>query len=206
MIRALLLILDPAANWEKIAKAQRGWLFIFLMHLFPLMVLTLGLETYALTHLGERRGITEAISKMPVDLAVRYGATELILNLLVIFLGAKLVQKMANNFHAQHTYHQCFTLLAYGLSPIFLGHILDAAPFLNTWACFGIGMALSIAVMYQGVPLMLQPDPAKALGLYFTVVLLMTVLAGLAHLISWLILQDQLNTQQWEKLRHSFGF
>ncbi len=206
MIRALLLILDPIASWEKILKAQRGVPFILLTHLLPLMVLTLGLETFALTRLGEQRGLFGAYTKIPVELAVRYGAAEMILNLLVVVLGAKLVQKIANNFRGEHTYRQCFTVLAYGLSPIFLGHFLDAAPFLNTWVCFGIGLVLSLAAMYQGVPLILRPDHAKALGLYFTVVVLVGVLATVAHLLSWLLLREDIDPAQWDRLRHSFGF
>ena len=205
MIRALLLILDPTATWEKIATAQRGYVFIFLGHLLPLMVITIGLEVFALSHLGERRGITEEFSKLPQTLALRYGAAEMVFNLLVILLGAKLVQKMANSFHAQHTYHQCFSVLACGLSPLFLGRILDAAPFLNTWVCFSIGMVLSVAALYQGVPLMLKPDPAKALGLYFVVVVLMSALAGVAHLLSLLVLHGDINSALFNKIRHSFG-
>lgn len=205
MIRALLLILDPVANWEKIAKTRRGLLFVFFVHLVPLMVIALGLEVYALIHLGERRGLTDQISRIPEDLALRYGAAEAGLNFLMIVFGAKLLQKVANNFRAQHTYHQCFSLLAYGLSPIFLGRILDGAPFMNTWVCFGIGMTLSVAVLYQGIPFMLKADPAKALGLYFVVVCLMTALAAVAHLLSLLILRGDLTMELFYKIRHAFG-
>lgn len=205
MIRAFLLILDSKASWEKIAHARRGFFFVFLVHLLPLMVITLGLEAYALMHLGERRGLTDQYSKIPEVLALRYGLAGLGLNLLVIFFGARLVQIIANNFHGQHTYLQCFSVLAYGLSPIFLGHVLDAAPFLNTWVCFGIGMTLSAAVLYQGVPLILRPDHAKALGLYFVVVLLISALAAMAHLFSLLVLRGELTMEFFQKIVKAFG-
>lgn len=205
MIQAPLLILDSTGNWEKIAKAQRGYLFICLLHLLPLLVITIGLEVYALIHLGERRGITDQYSKISELVALRYGAVQFGLNLLLILCGAKLVQKLANNFNAQHTYHQCFTALAYGLSPLFLGRILDAVPFLNSWACFGIGMMLSVAVLYQGIPLLLKPDYAKALGLYFVTVALMSGLAAAAHLLALLILHEKINAGVFDKIRHVFG-
>jgi len=200
MIRGLLLILDAGASWTKIAQKQRGFWFIFLVHLVPLMAMTLGVEAYALHRLGEGRTITDARIDHTWEEAVRYALTVAALNLGVILAGAKIVEHIGRSFHNASSYLPAFTLLAYGLSPLFLLHLLDALPGINTWICFGIGIALSIAALYLGIPTILKPDPAKAMGIYVIVSVLLLVLTGLAHFVAVQILHNELNPRFWEQL------
>jgi hypothetical protein len=110
----------------------------------------------------------------------------------VAFIGAKVVKSVAETFHGRNTFTQCFTLVAYTLSPLFLVHLLDAYPGMNQWASFGIGMVLSVAALYHGVPRVLQPDPPHAFGLYLISVLLLSGIAGLARLVSLLVLTGKI--------------
>jgi hypothetical protein len=199
MIRALLLVLDAGASWEKIARAQRGFVFIVLVHLAPLMVITIGLEAYFMTRLGAGRTITGDLIAISQQAALRYGVAALILSLGVILIVAKLLERISRSFHNVTSFSACFTLVAYGISPLFLLHLLDALPGVNTWVCFAIGFALSVAALYLGVPTVLKPDPAKAMGLYFVVSVVLLVLAGLAHFVAQTILLDRLNPRFWEQ-------
>ena len=48
MIKALLLVLNPAATWDRIALAKRSWPVILLGYLFPLWVIGAIAEGYGL--------------------------------------------------------------------------------------------------------------------------------------------------------------
>lgn len=199
MIRALLLILDAGASWEKIAKAQRGYLFILGLHLLPLMAITLGVEAYAMTRLGEGRTVLGQTVAVAVPAAVRYVVAEIVLNLMVVFVSAKVLERITHSFHTSVGYLQCFTAVAYGVSPVFILHLLDALPGINTWVCFGIGIFLSVAALYYSVPFILRPDPAKAMGIYLMMSILLIVLAGLAHFLAIQLLHGQLDLRFWKQ-------
>jgi hypothetical protein len=47
-----------------------------------------------------------------------------------------------------------------------------------SWA---IGIILSIAVLYHGVPRMMEPDPPHAFGLFFMSALLLALVTGLVR-------------------------
>jgi hypothetical protein len=200
MIRGLLLILDSKSSWEKIAAAQRGFLFVLLVHLVPLMATTLGVEAYGMMRLGEARtSFTEEIIKVTQESALRFLVAAAALNLLAILAGSKLMQRVGGNFHLAWGYASCFKVLAYGLSPLFLLHLLDALPGINTWVCFAIGIAMSVALLYFGVPTILRPDPSKAMGVYMIISVLVVVLAGLAHFLAIQVLHNQINPRFWEQ-------
>jgi hypothetical protein len=200
MIRGLLLILDAGGSWVKIAQAQRGYAFIFLVHLLPLMVVAFGVEAFAMTRLGEGRTITHDMISVSQPAAVRFAIASIALNLGVILFGALLVRHIARSFHNFINYLTCFCMLAYTLSPLYLAHLLDALPGLNTWLCFGIGMFLSLAVLYLGIPNVMRPDPAKAMGIYLIISVMLIVLCGLAHFLAIQILHDRLNLNFWQQL------
>ena len=183
MFKVLLLIVSPARTWEKIAQADRGLVATFFLFLAPLMLITSAAESYALMKLGYQRGQFEQIALASQDLAVRYGVTQLTGELLVVFVGALLIQWIAASTDHQRNYSRYFITVAYGLGPLFLTHLLDCFPALNTWLCWSIGVALSASVLYMAVPQMLQPDQTKAFGIYLFSVIALAILSGLVHLV-----------------------
>ena len=192
MINSLLLIFDSSATWDKIAKANRGVAGVFILHLLPLLVISLGIEAYALIHLGEARGLTDHMRKIPQPIVMNYALIYFVLLLGIVFLGAKILQKIGESFHSTHNYRQCFVTLAYSLSPLFLARILDAWPAMNTWVCWGLGAILSVAVMYQGLPRLMNPDQTNALGIYLVSSVLVLIVTGAAHYVAVLVLQGKI--------------
>ena len=57
-----------------------------------------------------------------------------------------------------------------------------------SWA---IGIILSIAVLYHGVPRMMEPDPSHAFGLYFMSALLLVLVTGLVRFVTAAYLQGK---------------
>jgi hypothetical protein len=200
MIRGLLLILDAGGSWNKIAQAQRGFVFILVVHLLPLLAVTLGAEAWAVARWGEARAITGDMTWRTPAAVLQFALAGIGLNLVVILLGAKLVQHIAKSFHNVTSYMTCFRILAYTLSPLFLLHFLDALPGINTWICYCLGIFLSVAVLYLGIPIVMRPDPAKAMGIYLIISVLLLVMTGLAHFLALQVLHSELNFHFWEGL------
>jgi hypothetical protein len=193
MIKALLLIFEPTDTWEKIVQADRKAVAVFFIHLLPMMVLSLGFEVFALVRWGESNSFSGRVTPVTKEWAQNYGITHFVLLLVVIFLGARILQKLAQSFHSVHTYSQCFITLAYSLSPLFLGRVLDAWYFLETWVCWALGATLSIAVLYQGLPRIMKPDPSVALGIYIVSSMLVLILAAAEHYFALLVLHGDIH-------------
>ena len=193
MIRVVLMLMEPARTWEKIKIAQASvWRLTFMLVL-PLLLLSAVVESLGLMQLGIERGaLGLRMVKAPLDLVVRYQLVQLALSLLVLFGGAALLRPIGLSFHRRHSYQECFTTLAYCLSPIYLLRMLDALPAVNTWVCFGIGLFLAVSQLYRAIPFILKPDPSSALGLFMLTTVLLVASTGLAHFLAVLVLEEKL--------------
>jgi len=188
MIDAVQVVFAPGAAWQRIALARPGVLKVWLVGLVPLLVVVSAVEGYALMHWGNKFG-EHAPRLLPEGLVIRYEATYFLLALLLVFVGAGLVQRIATSSEVSTTYGDCFATVVLGLSPIFLARCLDAAPSLNTWICWGIGALLAWRSLYHGVALMLKPDHTKGFGLYLLSTLVLLLLSGLIHFVAVSVLQ-----------------
>jgi hypothetical protein len=195
MLKAILLILEPMATWEKIFLKRRGMVFIFLAHLLPLLLLTSACEGYGLIHWGKYRGQMkeiEHLKRFTRAEAVLYETSQFVLSLVVVFAGAKMVKAIGETFHGRHTYSQAFSAVAYGLSPLFLLRALDAFPSVNPWVTWSVGILLSVAALYHGFPRMMEPDPTHAFGLFLMGSLLLLLVSGLVRYVTWWFLAGRL--------------
>jgi hypothetical protein len=191
MIKALLLIFDPVRTWDEILRVRRSMAFILGLYLLPLLLLTSVVEGYGLVHWGKWQGDIGRLKKFPTGEAVLVEVFQVVLALFVVFLGAKLLKSIGETFHGRHTFNQAFTAVAYGLGPFFLLRLLDAFSGVSPWVSWAIGISLSVAVMYQGVPRMMDPDPSHAFGLYLMNSLLLVLVTGLVRLVTASYLQGK---------------
>jgi hypothetical protein len=184
MIKALLLIFNPAGTWEGIFRARRSLVFVLVVYLFPLLLLASAAEGYGLVHWGKWQGEITRIKQFPIREAIVIETAQFLLALVVIFVGANMIKSIGETFHGRHTYNQTFTAVAYGLSPLFLLRLLDAFSGVSPWLTWAIGIILSIAVLYHGLPKMMEPDPPHAFGLFFMSALLLALVTGLVRLVT----------------------
>jgi hypothetical protein len=184
MIKALLLIFEPVATWEGIHRAGRSRAYILTVYLLPMLLLVAFCEGYGLVHWGKWQGELLRLKKFSGGEAVVVETGQLLLSLIIIFTGASIIKSIGETFRGRHTYDQAFTAVAYGLSPLFLCRLLDAFSGINPWVSWSIGIMLSIAALYHGVPRMMEPDPAHAFGLYFMSALVMALVTGLARFVT----------------------
>lgn len=189
MIKALLLLLRPAQAWERVFRAQRSLVFVWLCYLTPMVLISAAAEGWGLTHWGCWQMGVSYLKKFPVGVTVIYEVANVLLSFGIVFLGAKIIKSLGETFHGRHTYTQAFTTVAYGLSPLFLLRLLDAFPAIGPWTTWAIGIVLSVSALYQGVPRVMMPDPPHAFGLYFMSAVLLTIITGLSRFVTAWYLQ-----------------
>ncbi|NGO38716.1 YIP1 family protein [Limisphaera ngatamarikiensis] len=187
MIRALLLVLEPERSWDEIATKQRSIARVFWLYVMPLLLLTSVIEGLGMHYWGEWRGEPPRLKLMTVPEVVVMEVAQILVHVAVLFFGAKMFKSLGETFHGQHTYHQAFTVVAYGLGPYWTVRILDAWPAVSPWFTYAIGIALTVAVLYHGVPRIMMPDPPQAFGVYLIGSLVLALATGIGKfLLVWL--------------------
>ncbi len=185
MIKALLLIFQTSAAWERVVNARRNLVSLLVLYLLPMMLLVAAAEGYRLVEWGElQAGIGHRIHKFTAGQVVIYETAQSLLMLLVIVVCGVTIKILAENFHGRYTYNQSFTMVIYGLSPMFLLRLLDAVPGIIPWVAWGMGIVLSIKILHQGVWFVMQPAPPNAFALYFMSSLLLVAGTGLVRFVT----------------------
>ena len=194
MITALLLIFDPSRTWERLGSTPRHRVSrVFFAYLLPLFLLSSAVEALGMRKLGiTEGGFISRVVKPSDDLVIRYEASQLIIDLIIIFGGAWLLRLIGEGFHRRHSYSECFATFGYSLGPLYLLRLLDALPAVNTWICYAIGAVLSVAALYRGIPRILKPDPSNALGVYLMASLGLVAVSGIGHYLAVLVLEGKI--------------
>jgi Yip1 domain len=192
MIKAIFLIMEPGVAWERVVLARRSLRDVLARYLLPMLLVLVFVQGLGLAFWGKWQPNVGRIKDFTTGEVVIYEIMELLLTLAVVFICARLVEMIGETFHGRHTYTQAFTVVAYGLSPMFLFHLLDVFPRMNPWISWIIGVVLCTTILYQGVPRVMLPDPPHAFGLYLVSVILLTMTTGLARLITSWYLQGKI--------------
>lgn len=189
MIKALLLIFEPAQAWDRVVKAQRSLAFVFFAYLTPMVLLSAAAEGFGLVRWGRAQKDMAYLKHFTIGEAVVYEVANALLSFVLVLVAAKIIKALGETFHGRHTFTQAFTTVAYGLSPLFLLRVIDALPSPGPWATWAVGIVLCVSVLYQGVPRVMMPDPPHAFGLYFMSSLLLVIITGLARFVTAWYLQ-----------------
>ncbi len=184
MIKALFLIFEPEATWNRVALSKRGIGFTVGLYLLPMMLIVGAVEVFGLVKWGRWQPALGAIKTFPVREALIYETAELLLMVVIILVAAHLIKALGDTFHVRHTYANTLTVVIYGLSPVFLFRLLDVFPTINLWLPWAIGIMLTIKVLYTGVPRIMLPDPPDAFGLYLMSALLLAMITALERFIT----------------------
>jgi hypothetical protein len=198
MLKVLNLSVAPEATWQKTALKPPHSVGVLLLSILPLMVVTLGVEVYALSRFGAVFG---EIGRQPVglDRALKYGVFYGVASLTVIFIGAALLKNVGSSFNLTASYSNCFVLMAFAYGPIFMLRMLDGYPEINTWICWAVGVGLSMRILYHGVAWWLKPEQTKGFGLFIMSFIYILVLSGLVHFASIQVLKGRLLKGVFEK-------
>jgi hypothetical protein len=185
MIKALFLIFESNGAWLRVVEAGRGLVSILLFYLLPMLLILSAAEGYGLVHWGTVQVNSALVKKLTLNEMVVYETAQAFLTLLVIAVSTYAIKSLGETFHSRHNHTQAFTVVAYGLSPLFLFQLLDAFPAINLWLVWAVGIMLALKALYHGVPVVMQTDPTHALGLYFMSALVVVTLTGAERFFTW---------------------
>ena len=189
-----MLVLDPGASWDSIVLRKRSWQTILLIYLLPLWLIAFVAEFYGLVHWGKPRGFVSELKTLSNSEALIFEIIQLVLMAVLVFVGAKLIRSLGETFHGRNTFNQAFTVAAYGLGPVFTMRIFDAfsgAAGWVYWATWGVGIVLTISILYLGVPKVMLPDPPHAFGFYMTSCIFLMILSGLIRFLTFSFLEGK---------------
>jgi len=188
MIKALLLVLDPAGGWDAIVLAKRGIPRILLGYLVPLWLIAFVAEGYGLVHWGKPHGVVSELKPFSNSEALIFEILQLFLMAVLVFVGTKLIKALGETFHLRNTFTQAFTVTAYGFGPVFAMRILDMFPSVSSWVywvVWAIGILLAFMLLYHGIPRVMLPDPPHAFGLYLTSCVFLAMVSGLIRFLTY---------------------
>ena|SRR5579863_5346185 len=191
MIKALLLIFAPSFTWERIARARRNIFFILFLFLIPTIALSVAGEIAGRNYF-EQQNADLRYKVLSRDFAVRYGALEAGVWLVVVFAAAASFKVLSETFHSRNTYSQCFAAIAYASGPFYLFHLIDIIPVASPWISLAVGIFFSFSTLYYAVPHVLKPDPPHAFGLFLMGGIVLTMLNVLARLFTLQVLTGRL--------------
>lgn len=203
MIKALFLIFEPIAAWDR--AARRSLTFTILFYFVPMLLIVGAAETFGLIEFGRWQSPMVGVKMFTVSEAVAAEMAQLGLILLIVAISAYVVKALGETFHGKHNYTQAVTVVIYGLSPMFMLRLLDIFPHINLLIPWGLGIMLTVKILYYGVPRVMQPDPPHALGLYFMTSLLLIMITGAERFVSsgYLMGKYQPVSQSFAKIIHA---
>lgn len=184
MIKALFLIFEPEAAWNRVALSRRSLGYLVGFYLLPMMLIVSAVEVFGLVKWGRWQPALGQVRIFPMREALLYETAEMLLMAVIILAGAHFIKALGDTFHVRHTYANTLTVVIYGLSPVFLFRLLDVFPSINLWLPWAIGIMLTIKTLYHGVPRIMLPDPPDAFGLYLMSALLLAMITALERFIT----------------------
>jgi len=193
MIKVFFLIFEPAAAWEKVSQARRGFASIFFLYLLPMVALATAAEGWGLARWGKWQPKFQKFKEFSVGNVITFEVIQFILLVAMVLVTALLLLKISQTFESRRSYLRAFTTMAYGFSPLFVVRLLDAGPMMSPWVTWAIGFVLTIWILYQGIPRVMQPDPTHAFGLYLSALFVVLLTSGIARVLTALYLLGEVD-------------
>jgi len=194
MLRVFFLLFEPAESWLKIAKARRGFVFILALHLLPFIAAVTVAEGWGLMHWGRWQPQMQRIHVFSdAQIVWHFELLQAGLLLLLVLVSSVFVHFASDSFGVKKNFLQAFTVMAYGFSPLLLSQFLNLIPALNLFVGWGIGITLTVWVLYSGVPRVLQSLPVHAFGVYLSASAIAVLLSALVRVFTAMFLTDQIN-------------
>jgi hypothetical protein len=169
----------------------------------PTVIFVTAVEGWGLHRWGKWQPKFQKIKEFATGTVITFEVILALLLLAVVLVAALVLLKISQTFENRRTYRQAFITTAYGMSPMFVVHLLNALPRVNPWTPWCIGIVLVVWVLYQGIPRVLQPDPTHAFGLYLSAIIVMVLTSGIVRVLTAFYLLGQVDFKHsW--LTHQF--
>jgi uncharacterized membrane protein YecN with MAPEG domain len=193
VIKALFFISNPNAAWDRVVQSGRSLMWVLFFYLLPMLMVVAAAEGFGLMKWGKRNAVIGLVRKFSMGEAAAYELGQTLLTLLMIVACAYFLKMLGKTERRQVAYQQTFTVVVYGLSPLFLLRLLDVVP-VNPWVIWSIGIMFSISTLYHGLPRIMEPEPTNAFGLFFMSALVLVTTTGLERFITVWYLEGRMRS------------
>ena len=192
MFLVILMIFDPAGGWTRAAESARSTARMLLLHLLPLLLLGCVAEGFGMMRWGKRVSQFGTMKTFTLDETVRYEAGQFAVGLAVVCFCAVVLRGLGNTFQRRQKFTQSLAVSVFGLGPVFLMRVCDAFPAIHPLVPWIIGAALTMAILYQGIPRVMRLDPSDALGVYMSSMLVLVLASGIGRVLVICYLQSKI--------------
>ena len=193
MIKAFFLMFEGGPAWDRIVQARRSFLFIFFVHLLPMLLIVGGVEWYGLTHWGKWQPPIRDFKVFSPREATIFEVVQLLTSIIAVLLCTRLLEIIAKTFHGRGTWTQAFTTVVFGLSPMYLLRLLDVSRSMSPYAPWLLGIGVTTWILYQGMPRIMLPDPTHAFGLYLSSIIVLILGTGMFRVLTALYLEGRVD-------------
>lgn len=170
---------EPEATLAAHADPAPPWPVALREHALPLVVGCAAISSAVLLLI---LGFSNVEGAPGLDLVVIQFLLRVVLNLMTIFLFAAVVMVFSGMFGGASDFSSSYTLVALGLTPMFVAELLAPIPALGIAAAFG-GLIYSMIILYRGISIVLkvpQQNRAKHFALTLATLLFLGMILVMA--------------------------
>jgi len=182
--RAKLVILSPKECWQKISSENTPPKELVQSIVAPLLVLGVILSVVGLQVFGIYMGPL-GTWRPPLFRHLFSQIGFAIISVVMLYVSAFIVQKLAELFHGTATPERAFSLVTHAVLPMMVGNLLAFYPILGILGL--VFTVISVIALYHGIPAMTTVAPNKTLGFiaaYICIMILASlVIYGLAAFV-----------------------
>jgi|GEM_PF-1119857 len=182
--RAKLVILSPKECWQKISSESTSPNELVRSIVAPLLVLGVILSVVGLQVFGIYMGPL-GTWRPPLFPHLFSQIGFAIISVVMLYVSAFIVQKLAGIFHGTATPQRAFSLVTHAVLPMMVGNLLAFYPILGILGL--VFTVISVIALYHGIPAMTTVAPNKTVGFiaaYICIMILASlVIYGLAAFV-----------------------
>jgi Yip1 domain len=177
--RAKNILLQPRAEWDRIAPEPANLSKLYLGYVLPLAAIaaictTIGLMLFAVGGFGF------TIRVGPVS-AIASGVSQFVTAFVMIYLMGVIINALAPNFGSQQSSGQAQKLSVYSCTAGLIGGVAAILPALSILSL--VGFIYSLVLLYLGLPRLMKTPDDKRVGYFAFIVIAMIGIALVASLV-----------------------
>ena len=156
------LLTDPIAGWKRIHKEDFRMADCYARYVIPLALIGPVAALIGTTRVGWQVGGSDVV-RLTLDSALRMSVSSFFAILMVVFILAKTIHWMAGTYNAEQRLDTCVSLATFSATPLFLTGFAMVYPM--PWFVYLLGLpalSYSVALLYKGVPIMMEINKEKA--------------------------------------------
>ena len=168
--RAKNILMQPKAEWDRIAAEPTSVNQLYIGYVLPLVALAAICSFIGLSVIGASAfGVSY---RVPMVAGLVSAVLQVVMGLVGVYVMALITNALAPNFGSVQNQEQAHKLAAYGSTAGFLAGVFSIFPPI---AILGILGLYSLVLIYLGLPRLMKTPEDKRIGYFLTIIVIMIV-------------------------------